>query len=60
MQMYQDSKSENVDHWYFFAVTGLNISQKIITTLLDTTKIDDAILEHFDLLIGDEIEEFNT
>ena len=58
--MYQDSKSENVDHWYFFAVTGLNISQKIITTLMDTTKFDDAILPHFDLFIGDEIAEFDT
>ena len=28
--------------------------------MIETTKIDDAILEHYDLLIGDEVQEFDT
>ena len=54
--MYKDST--NQEHWYFFAVTGLNITQKILTTMSDTTKIDDAILKHYDLLVGDEVSDF--
>jgi ELMO/CED-12 family len=30
-QMFQDSHAP--DHWYFFAVTGLNITQKLLHTL---------------------------
>jgi len=58
LQMYKDSTTQ--DNWYFFSCAGLNITQKILNTMIETTKIDDAILEHYDLLIGDEVQEFDT
>jgi hypothetical protein len=48
--MYKDSTVEA--HYYFFSVTGLNITSKLIQTLNDTCKIDDALLAHFDDIIG--------
>ena len=32
--MYKESTIE--EHWYFFAVTGINITQKILNTLKDS------------------------
>ena len=32
--MYKESTKE--EHWYFFAVTGINITQKILNTLKDS------------------------
>ena len=49
--MYQNSTVET--HWYFFAVTGINITQKLLNTLKDSKdqvyKIDleSPILDHF-------------
>ena len=54
--MYKDSTVK--EHWYFFAIAGLNITQKILNTLTNETKIDDALLEHWDLLVGNDVKEF--
>lgn len=56
LKMYKDSTIQ--ENWYFFSCTGLNITQKILNTMIDTTKIDDAILEHWELLIGDDVPEW--
>ena len=57
MQMYKDSTVE--ENYYFFCVTGLNITAKLIQTLNDTCKLDDALLTYYDDLIGEqEIKEF--
>ena len=34
LEMYERSTKE--EHWYFFAVTGINITQKLINTLKDS------------------------
>ena len=56
--MYKDSSIQ--ENYYFFCVTGLNITAKLIQTLNDTVKLDDALLEHFDDLIGTiDVEDFS-
>ncbi|CDW89644.1 elmo domain-containing protein 2 [Stylonychia lemnae] len=42
MAMYKDST--NMQHWYFFSVTGLNITQKI-THLLKKNRLDAVLLQ---------------
>ena len=44
--MYQDSIIE--EHWYFFAVAGLNISQKLLEAFA-ADKFDDFIHKNFEL-----------
>ena len=34
LAMYQDST--DMEHWYFFSVTGINITQKLLNTLKDS------------------------
>ncbi len=43
--MFKDSVKE--DHWYFFAVTGINISQKILRSLIKG-EFDEGILRSFE------------
>ena len=51
LEMYRLSTIE--EHWYFFAVTGINITQKLINTLKDSKDqvyridIEGPILAHF-------------
>lgn len=47
--MYLDSVKP--EHWYFFAVTGLNITQKLLAEFTDNHRFDKVILENLDLLI---------
>ena len=51
LEMYERSTKE--EHWYFFAVTGINITQKLINTLKDSKDqaykidIEGPILSHY-------------
>ena len=50
VKLFNDSIT--MEHWYFFAVTGLNITQKLLSDFKNG-KFDMDILDYIDILLED-------